>query len=556
MSKENVLSLLEHTICEYCKRKSIEMDPSLRPELTVPKDPDHGDFATNVAFKLARAAGEKPDLIADELVMLMEASAAGQKDRSGIDRFHVAGPGFINIYLNRGSLGKILVDVRRKGRDYGRSDAGKGKKALVEFVSANPTGPLTIAHGRQAAVGDALVRILRMTGHQVTAEYYLNDAGRQMNLLGESLWVRYQDVLGLDASLPEDGYQGDYLIPVAEKLADEKKDSLVRETHEKAVEWCRSYAAEAMMKLIREDFERLGIHFDSYYSESTLYKKNAVEKTLEFLSKKKHLYEKDGALWFSSTAFGDDKDRVVRKSTGDFTYLAPDIAYHRTKFDRGHNMLVNLWGPDHHGYVARLKAACQALGHDAGEIHIRIVQLTTLYRKGEPVRMSTRAGEFVTLRELYEEVGEDAARFFFIMRRVESHLDFDLDLAKEKSQENPVFYLQYAHARIASLLQFAERPVSDDADLELLSSEEERAVIKTISEFPKILIQASEWLEPYRLADYLRDLAGTFHRFYSHHRIVTENEPLTAARLLLCDAARVVMANGLELLGISQPDSM
>ena len=377
-----------------------------------------------------------------------------------------------------------------------------------------------------------------------------------MRLLGESLLARYYEELKMPFDFPEEGYKGTYLIDMAKQLIAEKGDSLLKEAHETQADICREYAARVMMEDIRGDLDRFRVKFDSYFSEQTLYKKDLVNQSLDFLKKKEFLYEQDGALWFRSTHFGDDKDRVVRKSSGEYTYLAPDIAYHHQKFQRGYNRLVNLLGPDHHGYITRLKAACQALGHDSGEIEVRIVQLTTLFRQGEPVRMSTRAGEFVTLKELMDEVGADAARFFFIMRRIESHLDFDLDLAKAKSQDNPVYYLQYAHARIASIIRFSEREVTPKVDLNLLASEEETALIKLVADFPKVLVQASEALEPYRLADFLREVAAQFHKLYQLHRVVSEEEELTKARLLLVEAARIVLANGLECLGISQPDSM
>lgn len=536
----------------YAAAKSFELPKPFVFELVVSKDPAHGDLAANVAFKLSKIARVKPSDVAAELLPALQKLSA----EAAVDKIEIAGGGFLNFYLNKKSFGQILIDVQKQDKKYGASDFGKDKKVLLEFVSANPTGPLTIAHGRQAIVGDALARILCATGHKVQREYYLNDAGRQMNLLGASLWARYQQVLGKEAPLPEEGYQGEYLLDVARELVEKKKDSLLKEDPKKVLDICRKFAGDTIMKGINEDLDSVDVKFDSYFNETSLYESDEVNKTLEFLQKKDHLYEQDGALWFKSTAFGDDKDRVVRKSTGEFTYLAPDIAYHRKKFDRGFNWLINFLGPDHHGYIVRLKAACQALGHDAGQIEVRIVQLTTLYRKGQPVRMSTRAGEFITLRELVQEVGKDAARCFFVVRKIESHLDFDLDLAKEKSQENPVFYFQYGHARIASLLKFADKKVDVSADTSLLSSDEEKDLIKRISEFPKALIKASESLEPYRLADYLRDLAASFHKFYSQHRIVTDDAALTGARLLLADCTRITLRNGLSLLGISQPESM
>lgn len=551
---EQVMKIIQTGTENYAREKNIQLPADFFPDLVVTKDPAHGDLATNHAMKLSKLAGQKPFDTAKELLPFCQKAAA--EAGAVVDKMEIAGPGFINFYLNKKSFGQVLLDVQKLDARYGLSDFGKDKKVLLEYVSANPTGPLTIAHGRQAIVGDALARILKATGHAVQREYYLNDAGRQMNLLGASLWSRYQQVLGKDVPLPEEGYQGEYLLEVAEELKKEKGDTLLKEDPKKAADFCRKFAGDTIMKGILEDLNSVDVKFDSYFNESSLYENDEVAQTLEFLQKKGHLYEEGGALWFRSTAFGDDKDRVVRKSTGEYTYLAPDIAYHRKKFDRGFNWLVNFLGPDHHGYITRLKAACQALGHDAKQIEVRIVQLTTLYRKGEPVRMSTRAGEFITLKELVQEVGSDAARCFFVVRKIESHLDFDLDLAKEKSQENPVFYFQYGHARIASLLKFSGKKVNPAADTSLLASDEEKDLIKRISEFPKVLIKASESLEPYRLADYLRDLAASFHKFYSQHRIVTENEALTEARLLLADSTRITIRNGLSHLGISQPESM
>lgn len=553
--KTAVKDAIDRSVQQFVTRKGIALPENFDYEIVLTKDRAHGDFAANVAFKLARFAGERPALVADELVLLMEKEKGAIK--SGVvNKIEVAGAGFINFYLLQSSLAEVLLEVHRKDRHYGESDFGQAKKVLIEFVSANPTGPLTIAHGRQAAVGDCLARILKASGHAVKAEYYLNDAGRQMNLLGASLFARYAQALKQDVPLPEDGYQGEYLIGLANELISQKGESLLSEERPKALDFCRKFAGDQIMNGIRKDLAAIDVQFDRYFNESSLYENGAVDQALNALTDRGFLYEQEGALWFRSTAFGDDKDRVVKKSNGEYTYLAPDIAYHKQKFERGFAQLINLWGPDHHGYIARLKAACQAFGYDSSQIDVLIVQLTTLFRQGQPVRMSTRAGEFVTLRELVDETGPDPARFFFLMRKIESHLDFDLDLAKEKSQENPVYYLQYAHARIASLIRFAERAVSAKADLSLLVSPEENDVVKRILDFPKAIVQASEALEPYRLADYLRELAVGFHKFYSVHRVVSDNEPLTAARLLLVDSVRIVLRNGLHLLGISQPESM
>ena len=552
--KKSIETIFQSILVDYCKAHGAILPDGFSYDLHPPKDSQHGDLSCNVAFKLAKVTRQKPSEIAAGLLGLLEQMPA--KD-SPVEKTELAGGGFINFYLRKEDLGAVLLEIHKQDQNYGKSEFGKGKKTILEFVSANPTGPLTIAHGRQAAVGDCLARILKFTGHTVHSEYYLNDAGRQMRMLAQSVWVRYNELLGIEMSFPEEGYQGDYVREIARDIIEkEKKDSLLKDPEEKAVAYCGLYAVKYLMGTIEEDLAKMRVHFDHFFSEKTLYAKNAVEQALGVLKEKGYLYESEGALWFRSTDLGDDKDRVVKKSTGEYTYLAPDIAYHLSKYERGYNMLVNFWGPDHHGYIPRLKAACQVLGYPPEAIHIGIVQLTTLFRKGQPVRMSTRAGEFVTLRELYQEVGVDAARFFFVMRRQESHLDFDLDLAKEKSQENPVYYLQYAHARIASLSKYAEQGITSKVDLKLLASPEESELIGCLSQFSEYLIQASRSTEPYRLADYLRQVAAYFHKFYSHHRVVTEDKELTKARLLLADATRIVLRNGLELLGISQPESM
>lgn len=554
--KTRIEKLFQETAADFAKESSLPADVPAEFDLLLSKDPEHGDFSVNIAFKLAKVAKKKPADIAHAIKVIVDKKTEDRKEYAWLEKVEVAGAGYLNIFLAKQSRSQVLRTVRKLDAQFGVSDYGAQQKVLVEFVSANPTGPLTIAHGRQAAIGDSLVRILRAIGYSVEAEYYLNDGGRQMNLLGQSLWARYCEHLGFEAQFPEDGYKGAYLLDLAKQLAEEKKDALIQEEKSAAIAVCREYAGEAMMRLIREDLEAVGVQFDHYFSEQTLYQNKEVERTLDVLSKGGFLYEQDGALWFRSTDFGDDKDRVVKKSTGEMTYLTPDIAYHHYKFERGFKWLINLLGPDHHSYVTRLKAACQALGHSPDEVNVLIVQLTKLFRNGEPVRMSTRAGEFVTLRELIDEVGSDATRFFFVMRRIESPLDFDLELAKQKTQDNPVYYLQYAHARIFSLIQYSKQAISETADLELLSSPDEIELIKCIAEFPDLLIRAGKTLEPYRVVDYLRGLAAFFHKFYAHHRVVGEDPEVTAARLYLCDCVRIVMRNGLNLLGVSQPESM
>lgn len=562
MKKDALQETLEKVLKDYSRQKGFLLPEGFDLELLPSRDPAHGDLTTPVAFRLAKLAGQRPAEIADEILRLLEKETKASKGSGrAVARAEVAGGGYINLFLASLARAEVLVEIHKKDTAFGRSNFGEARKVLIEFVSANPTGPLTIAHGRQAVIGDALARTLEATGFQVTREYYLNDTGRQIGLLGESLWARYSQLCGQQAEVPKEGYQGEYLKGIAGQLFEERGDSLLKKSAEEAVRICTDSAIEKILHGIKEDLKAIRVEFNSYYSERSLREGRAVERSIKLLKERDFIYEKEGALWFRSTSLGDDKDRVLRKTTGDYTYLAPDIAYHETKFERGYNLLVNLWGPDHHGYVPRLKAACEALGHKASEqLKILIVQLVTLYRKGEPVRMSTRAGEFVTLRELFEEVGVDATRFFFLLKRVESHLDFDLDLAKQQSDENPVYYLQYAHARISSILKFAKRESGlkplVKARLELLNAPEEMGLMKKLAEYPQVLIRAAEALEPYRVVEYLRELAGQFHKFYTLHRVVTEDEELSQARLLLVEGVRIVLRNGLALLGVSQPEKM
>ncbi len=520
-------------------------------ELLPPKDPSHGDLACNVAMKISKIVGKNPRETALAIQKQIESSQSAI-----LDKIEIAGPGFMNFRMNKSARGALVQQIIQADQKYGSSDFGKGLKTVVEFVSANPTGPLTIAHGRQAAIGDCLVRILSKAGFDVKAEYYLNDAGRQMRLLGGSVFARYSTELGMPRELPEDGYKGTYIFDLAKDLVKLKGDTLLKLSEEDAAAQCTDYAKDTIMGWIKKDLETTGCHFDDFYSERTLYAENKVEEALNLLKDRGYIFESEGAVWFRSTDLGDDKDRVVKKSTGEYTYLAPDIAYHMTKYNRGFRKIVNLWGPDHHGYIPRLKAACQVLGYDADKIHVGIVQLSTLYRKGEPLKMSTRAGEFITYKELYEEVGIDAARLFFVLRRQESHLDFDLEVAKEKSADNPVYYLQYAHARICSLIEKADRKISASPDVSLLVTQEEGDLIATLSQFPDYVRQSADTLEPYRVVDYLRQLSASFHKFYSQCRVVTDDAALTDARLALCKATQIVLRNGLQLLGISQPTSM
>jgi arginyl-tRNA synthetase len=555
--RDCVQGLIEGALQVLRSRTSQEIPVELEYDLEIPSSAEHGDLASNLALRLSRSLRRKPLEIAEELKRLVEDRIpSSEMAKEGIEKIVVVPPGFLNFFLKIRGLIHLLPKVRKEDDRYGRSTDRHRRRILIEFVSANPTGPLTIAHGRQAALGDTLANVLEAAGDEVFREYYLNDTGRQMDLLGQSVRARALEHLGEEASFPEEGYRGEYIKDLAKIFLERNAEKFRKMKEKEVVSEFAGFAECEIMAEIVEDLKRLGVKFESIYSERALRESGKIEKMLEELKSKKLSYENGGALWFQASELGDEKDRVLRKSDGTYTYLAPDITYHCDKFERGFDLAINLWGPDHHGYVPRLQGALKALGYPETKLKVLIVQLTTLTRKGEPVRMSTRAGEFVSVRELMDEVGVDAARFFFLMRRVESHLDFDLDLAKSQSQENPVYYLQYAHARISSILNYAGRPVTDRADLSLIRENEEKELLKLIDFYPMMLVQAARALEPYRVVDYLRALAATFHRFYTLHRVVSADDPLTEARLLLVDAVRIVLRNGLRILGVSQPEKM
>jgi len=510
--------------------------------LEVPKEKKFGDFSSNIAMRLSKELRKSPLDIASNIIKHIEKSDA-------IQDVKVEKPGFINFYISNNAVIAILKDIIKEDAGFGSSLLGSGKKVQIEFVSANPTGPLTVAHGRQAAVGDSLSRILKFCGYDVTREYYINDEGVQIQALGKSLKARFMEITGGKPEFPENGYKGKYLYDIAQKL----KDSGVAEQSPSPLsdEFFMEYASKEIMGTIVKDLEDFGVHFDVWYSQKTLASSGKVEKAIDALKKKEFLYEQEGATWFRSTDLGDDKDRVIIKSDGSYTYLTPDIAYHKEKFEKGYEKIINIWGPDHHGYINRIKAACQALGYDKEKVSILIAQLVTLYREGKPVKMSTREGEFITLREVMDEVGRDAARFFFIMRRTESHLDFDLALAKAETLDNPVYYIQYAHARISSIIEFSENAKQNLDNLALLDKQQEADLIKTLMHYPKIIEASGTNLEPSILLTYLEDLAGAFHSYYNAYRIVTDDKPLTEARIVLIQAVKKVIASGLDLLGVT-----
>ena len=540
-----------------------ELPAALSFELERPRRADQGDRASNVAMQLARAFSMPPRDIAARIAGSLQ---EGCQDL--LDRVEVAGPGFINLFLSHKWFAEAASQVLQQGERYGAVDLGQGRRVQVEFVSANPTGPLHIGHGRGAAVGDAVARILSFTGWNVEREYYLNDAGLQIETLGRSTQARYFEVCGRSelAPLPEDGYKGDYLLDLAEWIRKEEGDRFLATPLAESLPWFERYAADHILAGIREDLERFGVLFDSWFSEASLYERDLVSHAMEDLKKRGYAFESNGALWFKSTAFADDKDRVLIRSNGVPTYFASDVAYHHDKFvRRGFDRVIDVWGADHHGYVPRMNAAVKAMGRAPDDFKALLIQLVALKRDGKIVSMSTRAGEFVTLRSVLDEVGVDATRFFFLMRRSDSQLDFDLDLAKKQSSDNPVYYLQYAHARISSLLREWEGRGGDVAALRrdgtplpdlLFDNREARALAETLATFPVEMAGASADLAPHVVTAYALNLAGAFHSFYNTNRILGESTEVERGRLRLAEAVRIVLATCLGLLGVSAPERM
>jgi arginyl-tRNA synthetase len=514
--------------------------------LELPTDKRFGDFSTNLALKLSKSLKRPPQKIAAELVAILEhkIKASGLVER--VTQVKVEGAGFINFYLKEDYFYQKLKLIITQGKKSLSSNAGAGKKVLIEFVSANPTGSLSVAHARQAAVGDCLANILSFIGFDISREYYLNDEGNQINILGASVDLRLKELEGEKTDFPENYYQGDYIYDIAKIAQNQKiKESALGD-----------FAADYILKIIKQELSDFGVKFDCWYSQKQLAKSGKIEEAFSQLKAKGFLYEQDGALWFKSTSFGDDKDRVIIKSDGSQTYLAPDIAYHEDKFNRGFSWLINLWGPDHHGYINRIRASIEAFGHSPNDLDVIIVQLATIFRNGQPVQMSTRRGQYITLREVLDEVGSDAARFFFLMRRTSSHLDFDLEIAKKQTAENPVFYVQYAHARICSILRSSAVEIKEDVELSVLKEKEELSLIKKLLEFDATLNICRVTCDPYMLTVYLQELAEGFHKFYDLHRVLDQDKVLTCARLALIKGVKIVLSCGLELLGITQPEKM
>jgi arginyl-tRNA synthetase len=551
--------LLEHLIRQAltsAHENGLLASPTL-PDfaIEIPKNLAHGDYSSNIAMVSAAVQKMPPRKIAESIIRHIQ-------DTEGlIDHVDIAGPGFINFYLRPESWIRFLKKVHELGSQYGSENIGNGKKIQVEFVSSNPTGPLHVGHGRGAAVGDSVSNILSFCGYDVQKEYYINDSGRQINTLGRSVFIRYQEILGETVRFPDDCYQGDYIREIAGRIMEIKGPDLLDQPDEKAVMFCARYAADLILEGMKQDLVSFGVFFDRWFSEQGLYDSGKVADVIESFRMRNIIYEKDGALWFDTTAHGDEKDRVVVRNNGQTTYFASDIAYHYDKFDRGFEKVIDVWGADHHGYIPRVTAAIVSGGYRKEQFQVILVQLVSLMRAGTPVAMSTRAGEFVTLKDVIQEVGRDAARFIFLTRSSDNTLEFDLELAKQKTNDNPVYYVQYVHARICSIVRKSTEMgiciiVPDDVALCLLNTPEDIALIKMMIKYPETVRFSAELLEPHRITFYLMELAAAFHAYYNRQRVLTDDIALTLARLYLMKAVRQVIANGLSLLGVSAPESM
>ena len=585
--KQEIKNLLTQAVTSLKSAEIIPADFEPNIQITRTKDPSHGDFACNLAMMLAKPAGKNPR----ELAQLLVDALPGNDQLEKVD---IAGPGFINFFISQDNTLSVIHDVLQQADTYGLSNIGAGRKVQLEFVSANPTGPLHVGHGRGAAYGATVADLLEAVGFNVHREYYVNDAGRQMDILATSVWLRYLQLCDVEVPFPSNGYQGDYVIEIARNLLAQHDRNLVhphaavledipddepqggdKEIHIDAlIMRCKTLLGEdsylqvfdlgldTILDDIREDLAGFGVVYDDWFSERTLARRGLIKQAIDRLKDAGHIYEKGGALWFRSTDFGDEKDRVVVRDNGQTTYFASDIAYHMDKLERGFERVIDVWGADHHGYVPRVKAALKALGDDADKLDVLLVQFAVLYRHGEKVQMSTRSGSFVTLRELREEVGSDAARFFYVMRKCEQHMDFDLDLAKSQSSDNPVYYIQYAHARICSVFrQLAEKNIQHDEhmgqqNLGLLTENHETALVNSLAKYPEAVEKAALNEEPHQLAHFLRDLANELHTYYNAHQFIVDDENIRNARLNLIKATQHVLRNGLGLLGVSAPEKM
>lgn len=589
------VSSMRHTIEQLLQQafNSLQLAGEFPADLTVDikvdnaKDPAHGDYASNLALILAKPCRKSPRVLADLIISALPASSV-------VEKIEVAGAGFINFFIQNSARSLIVAEVLTKGKEFGRSAVGQNQKVLVEFVSANPTGPLHVGHGRGAAFGATLANVLKAAGYEVTSEYYVNDAGRQMNILAASVWLRYLELAGEHCVFPANAYKGEYVYDIAKQLfsahgnafvrpwaqisetlpADEPDggdkelyiDALIlRAQNLLGLEGFALFhqgALDTVLADIKDDLAEFGVEYQSWFSENSLFDDKSIDKGIQALKDGGHTFEQEGALWFKATDFGDEKDRVLIRANGQTTYFASDVAYHWNKYNRGFDRVIDIFGADHHGYVTRVRAAVTALGHDERALDVLLVQFAILYRGGERVQMSTRSGSFVTLRELREEVGNDAARFFYVARKPEQHMDFDLDLAKSESSDNPVYYIQYGHARICSVLrQLKERGMVWNKELglnnlNLLEQSHETALISLVCRYPEIIESAAAACEPHQLAYYLRELAHGLHSYYNAVQLLCEQEELRCARLCLLEAVRQILNNGLDLLGVCAPESM
>lgn len=553
---EELKQLLEKAVENIARDVDQELPEGFVVRLERPRQAGHGDWATNIAMQLAKPFGMKPREIAEKLIDKVPIGEI-------VENAEIAGPGFINFTLASNWITEAVKSTIDQNENYGRVNSGKGRRVQVEFVSANPTGPLHMGHGRGAAVGDITASILDFAGWDVEREYYINDAGLQMELLGKSAQSRYFEALGRgnEAPMPEDGYHGEYMTDIAESFVDKYGDELAKKTLEETVEFFSVETGKIVTEMIRKDLEEFGVTFDVWFSEKSLYDNGQVEPAMEELKKRDFAYEEDGALWFRSTLFGDDKDRVLIRTNGVPTYFTSDVAYLKNKYDRNFEKLIYVWGADHHGYVPRLKSVNKAFGHPDEAVDVLLIQMVNLLRDGKPVQMSKRAGTIITLREIMDEVGVDATRFFFVMRRCDSTLDFDLELAKKATSENPVFYVQYAHARICSIYRELEErgvtlPGAEEFDVSLITDQSEINLAKAISRLPEEVAKSADEFAPHRIAYYATELAEAFHSFYNSQRILGVDEPVMKTRILLMEAAKITLKNVLGLLGVSAPEKM
>ena len=556
MMKDKIIELVEKAVNSCVEKKLLDVVNLPYIEVEVPANSDHGDYASNVAMILASGAKQNPRKIAQ----IIQENLSDPENI--IDRTQIAGPGFLNIFLKESIWRSTLQNIEEKKENFGCSSMGNGKKVQVEFVSANPTGPLHIGHARGAVVGDVITNLLNAVGYAVDKEYYINDAGNQMNNLGKSVLLRYRELLGEKIEFPETCYRGEYIKDIAADVIKKEGNVYLTADEGKTISYLNDIAGQSILKEIKDDLGDFGVNFDYYFSEKELYKNDGVTHLLESLRQKNFVYSDGETLWFKTTDFGDEKDRVVIRKNGEPTYFAADIAYHQNKFSRGYEMIIDIWGADHHGYMPRLWAGIQSLGHEKEALKIILVQLVNLLRGGAPVAMSTRSGEFVTLREVLDEVGKDAARYNFLMRRSDSHLDFDLEIAKKQSNENPVFYVQYAHARICSIIRMAQQehgialPFYDGINPALLDQPEEMTLIKLMARYPEVIEGAAKSLEPHRVTFYLNDLASVFHGYYNKNKVISDNKELTVARLFLIKSISIVLGNALKILGVNAPEKM